>query len=152
MDGYSSRLERLQAIYLTHAMEHGLVLVSDDLAGVAALLPPHSPEPAANLQTEIADLLGDRLAVVLGAGLPPRPECSWDFATIGVRPESAGQGLGSSIIEEMMNRVAGSPFPKIALETSAEKNVVLYERHGFVVSHRTEIENGPIVYTMNVEV
>lgn len=150
-DGYGVRLERLQAIYLTHAMEHGLVLVSDDLAGVAALLPPQSPEPAESLQTEIAELMGDRLGIVLGVELPQRSESSWDFATVGVRPENAGQGIGSSIIVESLSRMAASTFPRVSLETSAERNVTLYERHGFVVSHRTEIENGPIVYTMNIE-
>lgn len=42
-DDYSARLEQLQAIYLTHAVQHGVVVVSDDLAGVAAMLPPGPP-------------------------------------------------------------------------------------------------------------
>lgn len=150
-DGYAARLERLQAVYLEHAIAHGIVLVSDDLAGVAAMLPPRSPEPAAELQAEVADLMGDRLGVVFGAELPERQEESWDFATVGVRPDGAGSGLGSLLIAESLARAAASAFPRVSLETSSERNVRLYERHGFAVSHRTEIADGPVVFTMAVE-
>lgn len=139
-------------IYLAHAIEQGLVLVSDDLTGVAAMLPPDCPDPSESLQAEIAELMGDRLQAMLGVGLPQRPAGSWDLATIGVLPQNAGQGLGSLIIDESLTRAAASSFPRVSLETSAERNVTLYERHGFVVCHRTEIENGPTVYTMNAVV
>ncbi|MBM6590932.1 GNAT family N-acetyltransferase [Brevibacterium sp. RIT 803] len=150
-DDYAIRLKRLQAIYLTHAVEQGLVLVSDDLAGVAALLPPESSEPAEALQAEIADLMGERGELVFSTQLPQHPEKSWNFATIGVRPESAGQGLGSSIIEKALKRASLSSFSRVSLETSEARNVRFYERHGFVVTHRTEIENGPTVWTMVIE-
>ncbi|PPF87257.1 N-acetyltransferase [Pseudoclavibacter sp. RFBJ3] len=150
-DDYSARLKQLQAIYLTHALQHGAVVVSDDLAGVAALLPPGVPEPAESLQVEITELMGDRLDPVFGVELPPRLEKSWDLATIGVRPEQAGQGLGSRLLEECLRQVATSPSPRISLETSAERNVSLYRRHGFEVSHETQIADGPFVYTMSIE-
>lgn len=150
-ENYSARLEQLQAIYLTHAVQHGVVVVSDDLAGVAAMLPPGAPDPAESLQLEIAELMGDRLGPVFGVELPPRIEKSWDLATIGVRPERAGQGLGSRLLDECMRQVAASPFPRISLETSAERNVSLYKRHGFEVGHRTQIADGPLVYTMSIE-
>lgn len=31
-DGYANRLEQIQRLYLSHALEHGIVLVDDDLA------------------------------------------------------------------------------------------------------------------------
>lgn len=150
-DGYIARLERLQAIYLAHALDEGIVLVSENLDGAAALLPPGSSEPAGNVQAEIAELLGDRIDRAFNEALPQRSHRSWDFATIGVRPESAGQGVGSSIIAEALSHVSKSPFPRVSLETSDAKNVRLYERYGFVVSHRTEVESGPIVWTMSAK-
>ncbi|WP_323744392.1 GNAT family N-acetyltransferase [Pseudoclavibacter sp. VKM Ac-2888] len=95
--------------------------------------------------------MGDRLDPVFGVELPPRLEKSWDLATIGVRPEQAGQGLGSRLLEECLRQVATSPSPRISLETSAERNVSLYRRHGFEVSHETQIADGPLVYTMSIE-
>lgn len=150
-DGYMERLERLQAIYLSHALEHGLVLVSDKLDAVGALLPASCPDPEPHLQEEIANLLGDRLSVALGAELPPRPEDSWDLATLGVVPSSAGKGLGSAIITEFITHVSSSAHPRISLETSAERNVRLYERHGFSVSSRTALQDGPVVYSMSAK-
>lgn len=150
-DGYADRLERLQAIYLAHAMQHGVVLITEDLAGVAAIVPPGTPELPDRLQAEIAELMGDRLAPMLAAELPPRPDDSWDFATVGVHPEHAGRGLGSALITEALSCARESTTPRMSLETSSLSNVALYERHGFTTRHRTEIERGPVVFTMAIE-
>lgn len=150
-EGYSERLERLQALYLSHAVEHGVVLVDDEVSGVAAILPPTSPEPAEHVQVEIAGLMGERLEPVFGVELPQRPADSWDFATLGVRPSRAGQGIGSALIRAALTAAAASDHPRVSLETSLESNVALYERHGFAVTHRTQIEEGPVVYTMGIE-
>lgn len=150
-ENYDARLEQLQSIYLAHALEHGLVFVTRDLAGVVAVLPPHSPEPAAAIQTQVAALMGERLETVFGVALPDRPANSWDLATIGVRPERAGTGLGSALIAEALRRIAESEYPRVSLETSAESNVALYERHGFAVTHHTQITDGPTVWTMSID-
>lgn len=150
-DGYMQRLERLQAIYLSHAVEHGIVLVSEKVDGAAALLPAHCPAPRPILQEEIGELMGDRLGVVFGVQLPPRPKNSWDLATLGVAKSSAGRGLGSALLEECLSRAAALGAPRVSLETSAERNVELYERRGFDVLHRTAIKDGPVVYSMGID-
>lgn len=147
-DGYTTRLTRLQELYLTHAVHHGLVLVGEDLAGVAAFLPPDCPEPDEALQREIADLLGDRVSAAFGTGAPAPPENSWHLATLGVAPARTGRGLGTAMLEEGLGRIASSPSPRVSLETSDIRNVALYERFGFVISHVTEINGGPVVYSM----
>lgn len=148
---YDSRLLSLQSIYLSHALQHGMVLVTPTCDGVAALLPPDAPEPSESVQLEIAEIMGDRVQEVFGLVLPSRLDMSWDFATLGVRPESAGRGLGSALIKEALLRVSESDHRRVSLETSAESNVSLYERHGFKVSHRSEVPGGPVVYTMGME-
>ncbi|WP_418906730.1 GNAT family N-acetyltransferase [Glutamicibacter endophyticus] len=150
-DDYLARLERLQAIYLSHAIEHGLVLISYDHDGVAALLPPDCPEPDTQRQEEIAELMGERLEIVFGVQLPARPENSWELATLGVAKSSAGRGLGSALLRKSLWSVATSPFPRVSLETSAAQNVRLYQRHGFVLSQCTDIAEGPRVYSMRAE-
>lgn len=150
-DGYLWRLERLQHRYLAHALEHGIVLVSDDLGGVAALLPPDGPPPTEPVQAEIVELMGGRGEAVFGVELPPRLPESWDFATLGVRQSGSGRGLGSALIREALARVAASPHPRVSLETSSPRNVALYQRHGMTVTAVTEIAQGPSVYTMSVD-
>lgn len=150
-DDYAARLERVQGLYLRHALAHGIVLVAEDLCGVAALLPPDCPAPPEPVQIEVAELMGDRAAIVFGVELPSRPNQSWDLATVGVRPARAGQGIGAALIREGLRRVSASPYPHVSLETSSDRNVALYERFGFAVAHRTQIVDGPMVTTMGVE-
>ena len=150
-EGYEARLERLQALYLTHAIEHGVVLQSADVTGVAALLPPDSPEPSERIQSQVAELLGDRLEATLALELPARAPNSWDLATIGVHPNHAGKGIGSALIREALIRISASNSPRVSLETSAESNVRLYQRHGFVVNQRSCVSGGPDVYSMSAE-
>ncbi|MFI9642341.1 GNAT family N-acetyltransferase [Micromonospora sp. NPDC051925] len=148
-DDYPRRLEQLQALYLGHALEHGFVLVDDDRQAVAAFLPPDAPAPGEELQARVADLHGDRLAALMAAELPSRPKGAWDLATVGVHPDRRGAGLGSAVTAAGLALVDESGDPNgIALETSDERNVRLYERLGFAVTARTTIEGGPLVYSM----
>lgn len=144
---YAERLEELQSLYLHHALACGLVLVDDERRGVAAFLPPDAPEPSAVTQGRIAELLGDRLQALLGAELASRPAGSWDLATIGVHPDSWGNGVASAIITEGLRRI-DSFREATSLETSDARNVSLYSRHGFTMTTTTEIANGPVVHSM----
>ncbi|MEV4842340.1 GNAT family N-acetyltransferase [Micromonospora matsumotoense] len=146
---YPRRLEQLQALYLGHALEHGLVLVADDCQAVGAFLPADAPAPGDELQARIADLHGDRLAALMAAGLPSGPTGAWDLATLGVHPDHRGAGLGSAVVATGLALLDDSGDPNgIALETSDERNVRLYERLGFAVTARTTIAGGPLVYSM----
>lgn len=144
---YAEHLEELQGIYLRHAHGCGLVLVDDEQRGVAAFLPPDAPEPSEADQARIAQLLGDRLEALLTAELPQRSAGSWDLATIGVHPDSRGNGVASAILTEGLRRLDSSRAAT-SLETSDARNVTLYSRHGFTVTATTDIPNGPVVHSM----
>ena len=146
-DGYSTRLEQLQGIYLEHALAHGLVLVDDNVQGVGAFLPDTAPEPNEATQHRIAELHGDRFGLLMDAELPPQPVNAWSLATLGVRPSAAGQGLGSAIIKQGLSQLGGNAA-LVGLETSDERNVRLYQRHGFETTSKTRIPDGPLVYSM----
>jgi ribosomal protein S18 acetylase RimI-like enzyme len=145
-DHYEARLEELQSLYLKHALCHGLVLVDEEVRGVGAFLPPGTAEPGEDTQARIAELLGDRLESVMGLQLPSLSTGAWTLATLGVHPGSAGKGLGSAIISEGLRQIRG--LGAVRLETSDERNVQLYERHGFAVTATTHIPGGPSVYSM----
>lgn len=147
-DDYLSRLEGLQAIYLAHALDHGLVLVDDAVRAVIAFVPPGAPEPASAAMERIVSLHGDRLDALMGVATAP-PTGAWDLATLGVHPAHRGEGLGSRITAAGLDLVAElDPGASVALETSDERNVRLYEGLGFRLTATTPIHQGPTVYSM----
>lgn len=148
-DDHAARLREIQTLYLEHALAHGVVLVSDDLRAAGALLPARAPAPEGAAMERIAELHGERLAALMGVELPRRPSGAWDLATLGVHPDARGRGLGSAVIDAALGVVAAEdPGALVALETSDERNVRLYERHGFVATARTRVPDGPIVVSM----
>lgn len=147
-DGYAQRLEGLQEIYLRHALRCGLVLVTEDVDGVVALLPPDAPAPPDVDQARIAELLGERLAVLVSAELPAAPPGSWELATLGVHPGSWGRGCGSALLAGALQEVDRAEARTVSLETSDPRNVALYERHGFDLTATTHIPDGPVVHWM----
>jgi ribosomal protein S18 acetylase RimI-like enzyme len=156
-DGYQDRLKKLQRLYLCYALVEGIVLISDDLRGVIALLPPEASPPGADFQDQVARLHGRRLTALAHAGTPSPPEGVWTLATVGVHPAVQGQGLGGAIIRAGLAAVHDAQpqedaHPRevagVALETSDERNVRLYQRAGFNVTATTLVEDGPTVYSM----
>ncbi|WP_238420158.1 GNAT family N-acetyltransferase [Gordonia sp. 'Campus'] len=137
-------------MYLGFAVDHGIVLVTQDLSGVVALLPPDTPEPDEQFQTEVADLHGDRLIAVARAHTPAPPEGAWNLATLGVHPDNQGRGLGSALVRAGLAVVdeMNPPGVRVALETSDSRNVMIYERSGFVVTATTPVDDGLVVHSM----
>ncbi|MGE2737174.1 GNAT family N-acetyltransferase [Mycolicibacterium vaccae] len=144
-DDYAVRLRRLQRLYLGYALDEGIVLVEDALRGVIALLPPDAPAPPSDMQEQVAQLQGDRLEALAQVSVPPQPHGAWNLATLGVHPDAQGAGLGRAMIHAGLAAVGAKA---VALETSDPRNVALYERAGFTVTAVTEIEDGPVVFSM----
>lgn len=148
---YSSRLRELQHLYLSYAQTEGIVLVGgvEGVDGVIALLPPTATPPP-ELEARVMELLGDRLDVVAQANLPAAPGTSWTLETVGVHPSEQGTGLGTNLIHAGLAAVAAAGGIGVALETSSDSNVRLYERCGFVVAATTRIDGGPTVHSMTL--
>ncbi|WP_236757649.1 GNAT family N-acetyltransferase [Aeromicrobium sp. PE09-221] len=148
-EDHSRRLEELQAIYLAHALEHGFALVDDAVRAVIAFVRPDAPELEPAAMRRIVELHGERLDLLMGAATPPVPTGAWDLATLGVQPDVRGAGLGSRITAAGLDLVAElDPGAAVALETSDERNVRLYERLGFRLTATTPISQGPTVFSM----
>lgn len=147
-DGYQERLEEIQRLYLDHASENGIVVVDVRVQAVAAFLPSLAPAPSEALQQRVAELHGSRLEALMSLDLPQAPDGSWTLETIGVDPAHQGIGLGTAVLSHGLALIDAQDAA-IALETSDERNVRLYERFGFKTNEVTSIPNGPVVYSIS---
>jgi GNAT superfamily N-acetyltransferase len=81
------------------------------------------------------EVFGRRLGLALWSQLrferrhPPRPE-HWYLHYIGVEPRRQGRGVGARLLAPVLELCDGNGTPAY-LESSSERNRVLYERHGF---------------------
>lgn len=147
-DGYLWRLRESQRLYLSYALDAGVVLVDHDVSGVIALL-PHTAEFPDSLQPRIVELFRDRLEAAAKAGLPAPPAGYWTLETLGVRPSDQGAGLGTRLVRAGLDLSDKAGAPGVALSTSSDSNVRLYERSGFAVSETTHINEVLVVHSMS---
>ena len=61
-----------------------------------------------------------------------RPVAHFYLAVLGVEPERQGEGIGSALMQPVLDLASGASLPAY-LETATGRNVLLYERAGFVV-------------------
>ncbi|MEA2168431.1 MAG: hypothetical protein QOF76_1731 [Solirubrobacteraceae bacterium] len=66
---------------------------------------------------------------------------------VGVAPGHQGQGIGSALIRPGLAHADALGLPAF-LESSNERNVPLYERHGFRVTKVIRLPGGPRVWLM----
>jgi len=75
------------------------------------------------------------------------PEPRWHLLNLGVEPSQQGRGRGGEVIAPVLARAdqAGQPC---YLETSEERNVPFYERHGFICPGRRDPDGLPPFWPM----
>lgn len=117
------------------------------------------PPPCQPFSEEALDQLGEQLAVTLGddaakaADLdatleehhPEEPAFYLPF--IGVVPEQQGRGLGSQLLETLLEQCDASGTPAF-LDATSPDNRRLYERHGFETMAEVVVARGPTLWTM----
>ena len=93
-----------------------------------------------------------RIALV-GAGLlklerihPPDPP-HWYLAVLGTDPSAQGRGLGSAVMRSVLERADGEGTCAY-LESSKERNVDFYARHGFRLAGELQLPRGPTMWPM----
>jgi GNAT superfamily N-acetyltransferase len=72
----------------------------------------------------------------------------WYLGYLGTRHDRQGEGLGSQLLREVLAGADADGMPAY-LESSNERNVPLYERHGFgVVGELRALGRGPAIWRM----
>ncbi len=75
------------------------------------------------------------------------PKDAWYLAFIAVDPSKQGSGIGSFILKEAL-RMIDEKKERAYLEASSERNMSLYERHGFECIGKIQINDSPPAFPM----
>ncbi len=75
------------------------------------------------------------------------PEDHWYLSTLGVTPQRQHQGIGSRLMQPVLDKCDGENLPAY-LESSKERNVSFYRSHGFEVVDELTARKGPTVWLM----
>jgi GNAT superfamily N-acetyltransferase len=72
----------------------------------------------------------------------------WYLGYLGVTTAAQGRGVGSALLREVLDRADAAGLPAY-LESSNERNLTLYRRHGFqVVEAFPALGHGPTIWRM----
>lgn len=78
----------------------------------------------------------------------PREPPHWYLATLGTEPRSQGKGLGTALLQPVLERCDTEGLP-VYLESSNEENLAFYARHGFEASEPIALpDEGPSLWPM----
>jgi ribosomal protein S18 acetylase RimI-like enzyme len=109
----------------------------EDLALTRSLL---HPRLIARLPIVVRGLLGIERNHPLA---PPH----WYLAVLGTDPAAQGQGLGSAVLGPVLEQCDADGVGAY-LESSKERNIAFYARHGFRVTRELHLPRGPTIWAM----
>ena len=139
------------------AFPHDEVWMTADGSAAAVWLPPPgrwqlSRPQQLRLLPPLVRFLGLRTVSVLG-GLDrmearhPHDPPHWYLFILGTEQAAQGRGLGSALLAQVLARVDADGMPAY-LESSSERNLALYGRHGFEITDEVVISGGPRIWPM----
>ena len=138
--------------FASPAFDHGSGFAVDDLLGVALWLPPgvqfDEEEVGAVFDRGVRDEDKEAVFSLLDQVGSYHPEgVHWYLPVIGVDPGSQGRGYGSVLLAHALALCDQEHLPAY-LESSNERNIPLYERHGFKVMDRLQAGGSPGLWPM----
>ncbi len=151
-------LERFHGARLRQALPEQEVWTEPGLSGAAIWLPPQRWRTTPREDLELArSMLAPRLlrraplvwwgfmreVELRHPGSPPH----WYLAVLGTEPASQGRGIGSSLLAPVLDR-CDSDGVGAYLESSKERNIAFYARHGFRVMRELRLPRGPTMWAM----
>jgi len=150
-------LRRFFSSYLSTKQRYDTVWTDADRTGAALWLPPGKWKNTFKEDLALVpSMLQWRLllrAPIVGWGLqnaeskhPAKPDHFY-LATLGVAPEGQGRGIGSALLEPVLELCDRDSVPAY-LEASKFDNIAYYSRHGFQQTGEIKLPRGPSVYPM----
>ena len=146
---------RFFAMRLRLLLEQEETYTTDDRAGGALwAVPDQWRVPAVQMAKDLVRIgpaLGPRLLrslrglTLIESRHPSMPH--YYLAVLGTDPTRQGTGVGSALLEPVLAMCDEDEIPAY-LESSKERNVAFYARHGFRVTEEIELPGGPPVWLM----
>jgi ribosomal protein S18 acetylase RimI-like enzyme len=151
-------LERFHATRMRHLMAHEEVWTTVDLECAAVWAPPERwrtsmRQDAALTGCLLYPRLLPRLPLVVSGFLgierrhPRDRPPHWYLAVLGTDPSAQGRGLGSAVLQPVLERCDADGLGAY-LESSKARNIDFYARHGFRVTGELRLPRGPIMWPM----
>jgi ribosomal protein S18 acetylase RimI-like enzyme len=150
-------LEGFHGARLRQLLEHEEVWTTSELECAALWAPPEQWKTTPRQDLELLrGLLHPRL--IWRMPLPvigllnierqhPEHPPHWYLAVLGTDPPAQGRGLGSSVLGPVLERCDADGVGAY-LESSKERNIDFYARHGFRVTGEQRLPRGPKVWPM----
>lgn len=150
-------LERFQAIRLRQLLSGQEIWTTDDHKSAAlwalpghwhmslretAMLVPCFTRPALFARMPLVALGWEKLE----RAHPPKPPHFY-LAVLGTDPDAQGQGLGSAVLRPVLEQCDNDQVAAY-LESSKERNIDFYSRHGFRVLEEIRLLRGPRMWKM----
>ncbi len=153
----TATLEGFYAVRLRQLLVHKEVWTTEDLACAALWAPPERWKTSSGQDAALARLLlrprlVARMPLVV-AGLlgierrHPAAPPHWYLAVLGTHPAAQGQGLASAVLAPVLEECDAHSLGAY-LESSKERNIDFYSRHGFRVTSELRLPRGPSIWPM----
>lgn len=135
------------------AAREGRIDLVDDVATAMWLPPDPPPQPEEDppppdtwhlFSAEIAERFR-ALGAAMEAAHPVEPH--WYLGVVATVPEEQGRGLGARILRPVLDLCDRDGLPAY-LESSNERNLPFYFRHGFVQTGEIVVAGGPTLFPM----
>ncbi len=150
-------LERFYAVRLLQLLDEQEVWTDASHRAAALWAPPERwrttlRQDLALARGMVAPRLLPRLPLVLHGMLGaerhhPQAPPHWYLAILGTGPEAQGRGLGSGLLAPVLERCDEDGVAAY-LESSKERNIAFYARHGFRVTRELRLPRGPRLWAM----
>ena len=156
--GERNRDERIELVFRMRVagfLGQEEVYTTDDHSGAAVWAQPERWEmpPLEGLRfvARLLPIVRSRIGVLArGWGMIDRvhpKEPHYYLAILGTEPESQGRGVGSALIEPVLADCDRNGIGAY-LESSKERNLAFYGRHGFRVTGELDLPDGPRIWSM----
>jgi ribosomal protein S18 acetylase RimI-like enzyme len=151
----AARNRQFFAMRLRQLMPHGETYTIDGAPGAAIWAAPdrwrlgrvEEARMAVALFTALWPRIGQAVrGVELIERAHPR-EPHYYLAVLGTDPDAQGRGIGSALLQPVLQTCDRDEIPAY-LESSKERNIDFYARHGFRVTGEIELPDGPPVWPM----
>ena len=150
-------LERFQAIRLRQLMAGEEIWMAEDRSCAALWAPPLQWKSTLRQDLQLMPCFGHprllaRVPLVTYGWLrlegrhPPEP-AHYYLAVLGTDPDRQGEGLGSLLMAPVLAQCDADGLGAY-LESSKERNIDFYARHGFQVLEEVTLARGPRMWTM----